>query len=76
MLNKGCGGSAVCLVKSGVRGECVCPPLQAGKYARGPDGVSHLTCARKLNNPLHELMSGICCYSSCWGGGGGGGVAN
>ncbi len=42
--NKGCGGEAVCLVETGVRGACVCPPLEASS-TETDDGIKHITCA-------------------------------
>ena len=45
MDNKGCGGGAVCLVETGVRGTCVCPPLEASVIETDSNGIDHITCA-------------------------------
>ncbi len=43
--NRGCGGGAVCLVETGVRGACVCPPLEASANETDSIGINHITCA-------------------------------
>ncbi len=54
MDNRGCGGGAVCLVETGVRGACVCPPLQASTIKTDSDGINRITCAGERSNVLLE----------------------
>ncbi len=43
--NRGCSEGAVCLVETGVRGACVCSPLEASARETDSDGISRITCA-------------------------------